>query len=830
MATPLRLIHSDAPKPQAEVRTLKEFINKMIGDYDSLNAPHRLRRYVTMANCELYFKGEQLRWFNPRNMTFEPLSTSPNVDEKDLDLYFISNIILPFTEMLAAEYSKSKPKLVPWSEAAQDKHVQGGLEAARHLINCWMDTLWSPMEQQREFKNCMFHGGVLTETKWNPDIGAKIPQGRTGGIESNGIDWYSVEIWDRAVSPEDSPYLHYQRIVHKQDAKYRLGLDSIKGSGESKGIDGLMFKRQLELAVGNTGEADAQSATLFGSPYRVGSGITDDLTCRESHHYFEVVNYFDYRLIQDEKIPGLDQIVPRGTLLKDVFPDDLEVTMINGEHVKYENKKKNATWGGYNFILPATGWRGVGIENMLAQQDWYNEAVSQITASMAYASAGLNVYDANRVQGPFKVRPGEMVPMADILPGESLEQLFKHYDIGGVDVNLLKFPDFIKESMQFTSLARNSQVNGSPGEGLNTAHGVANMQSNADMFSSTKTELRAWNLARRMEQALQLFHDHHVYPRYFSRLGETEGRMLQALDIPEDIHVRVEPDSHMPITIRDRQQDAAAAVDLGVGTGTLKPEIENYLEDIFNLPTEINAADDWEIIGQDRIDTMVATLELAQGVAQQHQLGQQASQFIVDECVRSVLPPPETVPNDPQAVAMGEPAQIEQQLPDVLDDDDALLKFYADYYRSDYYKKQPEEIKAAIHHLVMLHKANLVRKQQEGGTMQIAANQPMEDKQKEMQQEQMGQAQQMEQQKAEQQQQLEAAKAGGNEVDPNTVLSQGHDAGMTAMQQVEAEKTRRHEIAVHQLTAAEKEKERKHQLAMAKARPVKPSKKKRGRR
>src|SRR3977135_223894 len=270
------------------------------------------------------------------------------------------------------------------------------------------------MEEQREYKNCMFHGGVLTRTEWDPDAGEKIKHGRTGPIKRDVIDWFSVEIWDRATTIEQSPYLKWERIVHKQDAKYRLGLDEIKGSGEGKGIDGLLFKRQLELTVGNTGEADAQSAALFGSPYRVGSGITDDLTCRETVHYIERINYFDYVLIQDEKIPGLKGFegrpVPRGTKLVDIFPDDLAVTCINGEHVKYENKEKNGQWSGYNCSLSATGYRGVGIENMLAQQDWYNEAVSQITASMAYASAGINVYDANRTggAGPFKVRPGEM--------------------------------------------------------------------------------------------------------------------------------------------------------------------------------------------------------------------------------------------------------------------------------------------------------------------------------------------------------------------------------------------------------------------------------------
>lgn len=788
--------------------SMKDFFRDLAKDYDTVMKPHRLRRFITWANCDLYFRGRQLIWFNPTSNRVEPIPA----DKYDLDLYFINNIILPFVEMLASEYSKSRPKLEPWSYAGDDRHVAGALDNARYWIDCQLDSLvnLTPLDQQREVKLALTRASVFTKTTWNPELGPPSQMGvPTGDVEFCAIDPFEVEIWDRVPTVELSPYLKHEWIELKSKVMDEFGLEDI-GPGQQDGLvfTGLLFKRQLELAVGNTGEADANASLIWGGMSYVGdpSNLEDKLVCRKGEIYFDRAAYAHWKtMLDDEVLPGMPQPVPKGTPLKEIFDQGLKITTVNGEQILFENVKKNDVWSGYPFIVAPTGPYGIGVENMLAQQDWFNETVSILTASAVYASAGIGVYDSNRIQGPFKMRPGEWLPVEDVMPGERLDTLFAHFTGSGVDSNLVNLPEFIKESMQFTSLARNAQVSGAPGQGTNTATGVANMAATSDMFAGTKTELRAWNLARRCEQGLKLFQQHSVYPRLFTRLGEIKGKWLRNVDIGTEIHIRVEPDSHTPRTTRDRQNDFLAAVNAGVGNPQMMtPQMSDYGTKIFNLPTSINPATDWEVIGQDRIDRMVGALPAIMNVSAQAGIpDDQAGPFLAQELVRVVLPKPQQTP--PDQVAMGAPP--ETIAPDVLDDDQALMKFYEDYYRSDYYKELPPPIQDAIHLLYSLHKHAIVAKQTEVAQMQIDSSQPVEDKQRQMMME------QQEMQKGQQDQ--ESAADEQQEAQGRT-----HDVIMKSADQEEADKSREHEqqMAAFQSKESDREHKRKMELAKVQAR------------
>jgi hypothetical protein len=504
----------------------------------------------------------------------------------------------------------------------------------------------------------------------------KCPAGR---IRSDAIDPMQVEIWDRAYTVEDSPYLRWERIeliaaVREEYPDAEFNPDNTDYGGVY-GQTGLSFLRQLEVALGNSGAADANYGygASFGYGYGAGAQLTDEMTCRHTRVYFDKVVYQDYEFRKDETIPGTDLLVRKGTRLADVFDQGLKICFVNGQIVGCYNVNKNDEWSCYKYTVSGAGFYGVGTENLLPLQKWHNETVSYDLSEALYQSAGVTLVDTTRIKdGNLANKPGTIVPVEDRVPGESLDDIIKHVTTEGSGEKLAAMRMALKEDMQMVSGARSSAVSGLPGPSLGTATGVMYQQSTADSFAGTKLELRAWNLARRMEQALKLIQIHQLTPRYYTRFGETKGKWLSGMDIPGELRVRVEADTHSPRTQLDVKTDSVQAIQLGWGNPQTPPMVARQIGRIFHMPPDQDAYDEWSVRGQKRLDDMQLAAEL----------------------MRERGVPPEA------AI----PFVIQQAAPNVkLDNHQNFIAFYSDWYLSDEYELADPVVQQAIEGVIELH-------------------------------------------------------------------------------------------------------------------------------
>ena len=725
------------PRDEGQPATVKEFLNKLCKDFDRNYAPARLARYYQWARMECYYRGQQLIWYNPESRQLEYLN------EDETELYFINNIILPFIEMISAEYTKSRPRFASFSETGASPRIRGAMDNADYLMGSWSDTLWTPEELQRESKLVQFRSRLYTLTEWDDNAGVwlDLPQfgeqqadfgegiqgayqaatgkqrKKSGGIVSKAVDPFKVKVWDRRYTPEESPYIEYEdfeldALLRKQYAH----LPKLPKKTPPDPMSGLAFLRQLETAIGNTGEADAQSgiAALYSAYYGDTSQQIDDLTSIHTRTWFETYMYEEFVTggQPDDVFGDGSLVIPPQTKLIDVFPDGIKWCRVNGEAVAAYNEAKNDKWSGYLFMVTPASHYGVGAENLMAQQEWFTEIGSLIVSSAMYGSNGITVADASKIKnGKVLNRPGTIVELEDMVPGvDRLDDVIKHLTTTGVDPVLMQMPQFLKESVQLTSGARNSQVSGLPGQGLQTATGVQNMTATADSAAAMKLELRAQNLARRMEQGLKIWQQKQQYPRYFGRFTESTGRMLRGLDIPYELRVRFEPDSHEPRTNFDKKQDFAALIGLLAQVPEAPPPIAKAAIRLFAPDLDLDEADSWSLIGQKRVDAMDEVEEKAKGLMQQQGLDEQmASPFVLQEMLRVAAP---------------------DQL---LDNHQALGAFYREYYLSDEYLNSSEVKKEAIHQLVMAHEAGGVMEAQKEVAQQVAAQAPAQQAQMEQQ-------------------------------------------------------------------------------------------------
>src|SRR6185503_4080358 len=93
---------------------------------------------------------------------------------------------------------------------------------------------------------------------------------------------------------------------------------------ESTGkYSGLHYLRQLEIAIGNSGELDQSDGYTLGR----GLQITDELTCLHSLVFLDHHVYRNWTSPKPWQIPGRDDIVPADTKVGDVFPAGLLIYM-----------------------------------------------------------------------------------------------------------------------------------------------------------------------------------------------------------------------------------------------------------------------------------------------------------------------------------------------------------------------------------------------------------------------------------------------------------------------------------------------------------------------
>jgi len=562
---------------------------------------------------------------------------------------------------------------------------------------------------------------VSTVTQTGEDL---VP---AGDVRSPYVDPYEVTIWDRALTVEDSPYLKWERVELKAKVKAEYKHARIPDTDDGwqswsavEGMSGLAYKRMLELSAGNSTEANQEMVwSELGLGYgRIGAGgITDRISCRRVTIYYEQYVYADIILDEDYVIEGTDKRVVAGVPLGEQFPDGIKIEYAGEQILDIENWTKNDEWSGYKYIVTGAGFHGMGIQNMLSLNDWANEMNSYQLTAIAYQGNGITVVNGSYLkEGDVDMSPGSTVVVEDLMPGETLDAALVHHKTQGLGAEAVGMQQMMKADMQMISGARSSQTTGMPGPEMDTATGVNYQEATSDAFAGMRLQLKAWNTARRLEQALKLYQKHEIYPVFRTKWGETRGRWFAAAQIGADIKVRVEPNSHQPRTQAAEQQDFLMATKAGYGNPMTPPPLQRRIATLFNQPDISDQYEDWAMIGEKRLMLLRETIEQA------------TAQGLVPEEVMQVIfglsVPDPMSPTGQMEVIPG----MKKILPDPFDNNEALVQFYKiDFWLSDEGQNIDELTDMALHQLVALHENAVVMQMQKAVTQQMAGEAPARD-------------------------------------------------------------------------------------------------------
>jgi hypothetical protein len=167
---------------------------------------------------------------------------------------------------------------------------------------------------------------------------------------------------------------------------------------------------------------------------------------------------------------------------------------------------------------------------------------------------------------------------------------------------------------------------------------------------------------------------------YYSKFGDTYGKWIDPLEIPEDVSFRVEEDSHQPRTGEDVKNDSVAAINLGWGSGRLSPQADEQLGKVFRMPPGAEGYKDWATKAEFRLD---AIKEIIGQVEQAMQAGAPVS-------------------TNPVLMVI----QMAKAMPQPVDHNPMMQRFYLEeVYLSDEFDKGSQLFQAVIIQLIQLHQA-----------------------------------------------------------------------------------------------------------------------------
>ncbi len=504
---------------------------------------------------------------------------------------------------------------------------------------------------------CLECGSTNVEPRTVGIVNKGNVKARQGKVVRHVVDSFQVEIFDRRRDIEQSPYLFYDDIMFTCEAKKEVPWVKIDGKASlgnwHEGFVGLHYLHQLQTLVANTGKVD-QSRPDYTTGY--GGAYLQELLCWRRRIFLDTVVYADWVATRDTELPGPEgkrQTVPKGTPWIQVFPDGLVIWQINnGPYCKYENRDKNKVWSGCKYRPATAGLFGPGVSSLVSQNRLYDELTSfQVQATLMNA-LGINLVDERVTQ--FANIPGQyyQVPVDARAFGESLQSLVEHIDTGGPSSGGEMLRQSVRDNFADLSQARDTNNGAVTERGMKTATGVRYRESVADTKIAPPLELYANHRCKVVAQAIELERENNIKPRLYTKFNTTIMQWFEPMEIPEGLKVAPAIDSWQPKTMETKRGDFAGGVGLGIGTGSLAPDIEEQGRRIFGLDAGYDDYEEWAVIGEKRVDRMIEVLPLVMQELQQMQMAGGLGQ------------PPEGFEGEEEQEQPGQPQQMAEQGPD----------------------------------------------------------------------------------------------------------------------------------------------------------------------
>ena len=297
----------DPPRPDPDTEGLEAKLTKLVQRYDRMTKTSRRRRHYIWTMLDLFAKGLHFIHYDANKVSFEEW----DAETVAKCMYTPVPLVEQAVETIAAQYLTSKPHIVP-SAPAEDRKTKAVVRDLQTVADALFSKFYvaDPEERQREAKlmpvrNIVWNFLEYDKTKGTEyeipqlapspqffcaDCGSPVdPQqtqmpvcpkcqsqnietvmgavnqgnvkARQGEIVRHTPDPFQVEVYDRrGKQPEGSPYLIYDEILFKTEAKALYPYVNITGRANlgnwSDGYCGLHYMWQIETLVTNTGRLD----------------------------------------------------------------------------------------------------------------------------------------------------------------------------------------------------------------------------------------------------------------------------------------------------------------------------------------------------------------------------------------------------------------------------------------------------------------------------------------------------------------------------------------------------------------------------------------------
>lgn len=599
-------------RPQ-ETDSVEARLVELAKKLDRLTLYGRQERYHIWAQVDLFSKAIHYFSYDPYTGTFEEW------DEEDQEVYQPAPLTNFAIEMISAEYGKSKPRLVPAIKSGSRK-AQAVADDLQYWGECKQREFWlrNPEERQLENKLVITRGIVYSQLEFDRSQGdeTQMPvlemQGeqlanrgqetyRKGRVVRRIRDPFQVEIY--AATIEESPALTFEEVAFRAQIRKRYPHVEIKDYtppfSHEEGYSGVCWKRELERFVSNSGEIDQSQNRAVTA----GERLLDDLTCLHRKVWLDLWLYEDIQVTAAGglQLPGTNKVLPQGTRLGAVFPEGLVLCFVNDSLVALEHESKEV-WDCYRYTVPAEGAHGPALAPVITLNKGYDETQSLRFVAAMMHSLGITLVD-ERLKSVSNV-PGSLHVVEDRRANERLSDMVHHIQTTGPGAEAAALGQDYKENLVDLSGMRSPNTSGLSGPGMKTATGVEYQNATANAASAPKLENYAAHAARVVTKAIKMELKYGVEPVYVSKYGDTHGRWIDLLNVPDGFVFEVEEDSHQPRTTMDVKNDTVAAVNLGWGSGKLAPAADEQIGKVMHMPTGAQGYKDWATKAEKRLDRL----------------------------------------------------------------------------------------------------------------------------------------------------------------------------------------------------------------------------------
>jgi hypothetical protein len=743
----------------APTDSLESQLTKIVEKLWARGKESRARRHNIWAQAELFSKGVHFFTYSDKDCSYEQIPRSK------VSMYTPIPLLQQQVEMIAAEYSKSKPRIIPHVESDNRKKQLVARElqpVADSLFQSFY--LADPDRRQREAKLAPLRDMVYILIEYDKGAGEEIElpqyeqsQGQTGnatcadcgyevegqkpicphcgsenieqpeplmGIANKGatkvkqgkpkktvVDAFCVDTNDRRFDLEDVTYLRYDEILYKSEAEELYPhIGEIKGKASlgnsEKGYNGLHTLEQLETIIANSGALD-QSKTHKSKDY-FGGNFLDEDRCIRSRVWLRPVEYRKVVAPVPTQIPGTAYLVPGGTKYAPMYPDGCILHLINDEIVLVERGVLDSNWVAYRYSVATTGMYGSGVSNLVSLNRGYDELTSFTTQYALMASLGILVVD-DRMQD-FQNIPGRINRYKDRRRDEKIGDSFAQISPSPMSPVVEGLRQSFKADLADASMARNPNNSSLTEDGMQTATGVRYQNATANAITAPKLELFAAAAAQVVGKAIKLDKENNVHPRYYGKFGETVGAWFDPGDIPDEITFIPEEDSHQPRTMEDRRADVMGYVGAGGGSGKLAPHIEESLAKEFRQPTGQDDYDSWSVKAETRFD------RIKESEGELSSLPAEMTEAAMMELAMTNMPP------TPEVLLL----KAANALPQPLDAHEMFIRYYkTEVYLSEQWDKLSEMVQGAIVQLVSLHETGTALEMQKKVEQEQVAMEPV---------------------------------------------------------------------------------------------------------